>query len=157
MGELVTNTKLNLASKTLIEQLPDHVSELIVELAQQNRVELWHITAGVLLSVYMEGRLSAFVLDPAWQEGLRQKDCTCQYEPCGKKFKGKHIGQLYCSNECGLLASGQKFDEVENFVELKPAPIEPGAIDSVSASPPAGWGGDNVDLPPLDEEISTSA
>jgi len=98
------SAKLNQAAADLLEQLPDHAGQLVHSLCKQYQMPLWQYTAGILLAVHLEGRLSEFRLDPAWKDGLKTSELICKH--CGKSFKPRHIGQPYCSNECGMAAVG---------------------------------------------------
>lgn len=140
----ITEKRLNEAAQLIINQLPDHAGQLIEELSKQNYTELWQMTAGIILSVHMEGRLSSFILDPAWRDGVKQKDHTCKYEECKKIFKPIHIGQLYCSNECGLRADNQIFED-EKVGILKHAPSEPKSDSPKLDNTDAGWGSPTID------------
>jgi len=91
--------RLEAGAEMLVDQLPDHIGELVHELAKEYVLPLWHIVCGVLLEVHSQGHLSAFQLDPAWRDGLRQREYKCKH--CGETFKPIHIGQPYCSNKCG--------------------------------------------------------
>ena len=117
----ISDEKLNAAAKMLIDQLPDHVGELVEVLTEEYQLPLWHLVDGILLEVHSEGRLSAFTIDPAWREALKQKMLRCQYEDCGKLFQPKWIGQLYCSNACGNAAAG-KFIVKAQKTEMTPLP-----------------------------------
>ena len=132
----ITEDKLELAAKSIIEQLPDHAGELIVNLSKQYQVPLWQYTCGILLAVHLEGRLSEFRLDPAWKEGLRQKLLKCQYDKCNQMFKARHINQPYCSNECGLLAAGVVPISKEN---IKNAVISKPKFNTTKPNPTGDW------------------
>lgn len=136
--------RLNTAASGLLEQLPDHAGQLVHSLAKQYQMPLWQYTCGILLAVHLEGRLSEFRLDPAWRDGLKTKELTCKH--CGKSFKPRHIGQPFCSNECGLLATGP--EEIRKSLN-KDSVHEPS--DSIVAtkhpatsnhSSPSGWSAD---------------
>ena len=103
---MLAETKLNQAAKDLLEQLPDHAGQLVHSLAKQFQMPLWQYACGILLAVHLEGRLSEFRVDPAWKAGLKTKELKCKY--CGSVFTPRHINQPYCSNECGLAATGPK-------------------------------------------------
>jgi hypothetical protein len=111
--EVNTQTKLqekedslNQAAKDLLEQLPDHAGQLVHSLTKQYQQPLWQTTCGMLLALHLEGRMSEFRIDPAWKQGFKTHELQCQYKPCSKKFPPRHLGQLYCSNDCGLLDAG---------------------------------------------------
>lgn len=99
-----TNTGLDFAALKLMKQLPEDALELVKDIAKDNELRLWHIVAGIVLHVHSEGRLSAFQLDPAWEDGFREEELICKY--CEKPFKPRAINQPYCSNECGLRDAG---------------------------------------------------
>uniref|UniRef100_A0A6M3IJ19 Uncharacterized protein n=1 Tax=viral metagenome TaxID=1070528 RepID=A0A6M3IJ19_9ZZZZ len=101
--------KLNSSAEALLDQLPDHAGQLVHSLATQYSIPIWQYTCAILLAVHMEGRLSEFRLDPAWKDGLRTKELICKH--CGTKFSPRHIGQPFCSNDCGLAAAGQLHKE----------------------------------------------
>ena len=121
--------ELNKAAQLVIDQIPDHAGQLINTLATQFSVPIWQYTAGILLAVHLEGRLSEFRLDPAWKDGLKTKELICKQ--CGKTFKPRHIGQPYCSNECGTIATGPK-EHIENVSTLPPPTNR--ASDSIATS-----------------------
>ena len=102
MLDQITQDKLNDAANLLLDQIPQ-AKELTTILAEEHFAPIWKITCGVLLAAHLEGRLSAFYLDPAWEDGLRQKESTCKH--CGKTFEPINIAQPYCSNKCGLAAT----------------------------------------------------
>jgi hypothetical protein len=119
---LLQESKLNQASQDLLDQLPDHVGQLVTSLAKQTYIPQWQLVCGVLLAVHQEGRLSEFRLDPAWKDGLRTKELVCQYAKCGKTFTPKRIAQKYCSTECGLKADGMwKIPETKPNANILPA------------------------------------
>lgn len=93
----------NRIAKDLIDQLPDHIGEQVELLANEYKVPLWQFVCGIMLDSYQLGRLSAFVLDPAWKDGYRHRDYKCAH--CGKAFEAIRINQVYCSNECGTEAA----------------------------------------------------
>lgn len=97
----ITEQQLNDAAKLLADQLPDAAGQLMGDLAKEYDMALWKLAAGILLASHIEGRLSAFELDPAWAEGLvKQREAICKR--CGIAFIPININQPYCSNECGL-------------------------------------------------------
>ena len=122
--------QLNDAAQLLIDQLPDHAGELLESLAKQYTMPLWQYTTGILLAVHLEGRLSEFRLDPAWKSGLKTKELICKH--CKKPFTPKHIGQPYCSNECGLAATGPKEHIANEPIRIKPT-------RSPDPGQPANW------------------
>jgi hypothetical protein len=128
---------LNDAAQLIIDQLPDHAGELLVALKDQYRVELWQYVCGVMLTMHLEGRLADFRLDPAWREGLKKKELECKY--CHKMFAPRHIGQPYCSNECGLRADG-KLKDIPTETEDIPTETEDKPNDTATSNP-VGVGG----------------
>jgi len=105
----VTDEHLNSAARMLLEQIPEHAYELMHVLCDENQVPMWHVVAGQLLAAHLDGRLSAFQLDPAWRQGLRQQVLVCKL--CEKEFKPKRLGQIYCGSVCGLKAENNKLHE----------------------------------------------
>lgn len=100
----VDDAKLNECAEELIRVLPPEVGMLVKTLAEEYNVQLWMVVDGVLIENEMNGQLSAFAIDPSWRDGILQKKLTCKY--CGKVFPPVNVGQLYCSNDCGLAAAG---------------------------------------------------
>ena len=96
----IDNNKLNSDAEELLLCMPEHVSELVHELSSDYFTQVWQIFCGVVLEVYMQGRLSNYTLDPAWADGLKQYDYRCKH--CKKSFKPTNLGQVYCSNDCGV-------------------------------------------------------
>lgn len=84
----------------LIEQMPDYVAQLIDEIAAQGSIPRWQLIGGILFEAYNNGYLSAYTLDPAWKDGFRPNETICKH--CKKVFQPVRIGQIYCSNDCGL-------------------------------------------------------
>jgi len=121
--------ELNKAAQLVIDQIPDHAGQLINTLSKQFSIPVWQYTAGILLAVHLEGRLSEFRLDPAWKDGIKTKELICKH--CNKPFAPQHIGQPYCSNECGLAATGPE-EHIENVPTLPPTPNR--ASDSITTS-----------------------
>jgi len=137
---IVAVKRLNDSALLLIDQLPDHIGQLLENLSTQYQIPIWQYTVGVILAVHLEGRLSEFRLDPAWKDGLKTKELQCKYKPCSKMFKPRHIGQPYCSNECGLAATGPK--ELQDDILTIPTKL-PGSADFESGT---DWGGVDADL-----------
>jgi len=132
----MTPERLNLAAEALLKQLPDHAGDLVVSLSKQFTLPIWQYVTGILLAVHLEGRLSEFRLDPAWKDGLKQNLLRCQWTACGKMFKPRHIGQKFCSNDCGNLATGPR----EIFGNVKPVPDIPTSIpDPTHDSAGSSW------------------
>lgn len=135
--------RLNDSASMLLRQLPDHAGQLVETLAKQYSMPIWQYVTGILLAVHLEGRLSEFRLDPAWKDGLKTKELKCQYKPCSKMFKPRHIGQPYCTNECGTKATGPKeIQDVTNITNI-PTPVMPKSAD---ASTVAGWDSSNPSM-----------
>jgi len=130
----VVEARLNQAASDLLEQLPDHVGQLVHSLAKQFQMPLWQYTCGILLAVHLEGRLSEFRIDPAWREGLKTKTLICKQ--CKKSFVPRHINQPYCCNECGILANqAQKPKKDPHHAIRTTKPVR--SADSTPAG--AGW------------------
>jgi hypothetical protein len=95
----IDEATLDKYTEELLLCLPEHASELMHELAKDYKLPIWQLFCGVVLEVHTQGNLSNFSMDPAWAEGLKQYDYACKH--CQKKFKPFHLGQIFCSNECG--------------------------------------------------------
>ena len=113
----LTDTTLNTGSKQLLDQLPDGAGSLVVAMARERGVPLWHAVAGILLEAHTEGRLSAMTIDPAWKVGFKKKLSICQY--CKRRFVPKHVNQPYCSHRCGEIVAYEK------RLEQAPIPVKP--------------------------------
>ncbi len=98
----ITDAQLEAAAGMLLEQLPDGLMELFDVLCTDYGLTRWKLVCGIMLDVYMQGRLSAFTIDPSWNDGTRTKDAVCKM--CKKTFRPKYIGQPFCSNDCGIKA-----------------------------------------------------
>lgn len=147
----INDKKLNDAAELLMICIPDHASELIHELAKEYLIPPWQVFAGVVLEMHLRGMLSGFSLDPSWAEGVMQRKYICKR--CEKNFQPLNVGQLYCSNECGLAATVQPNIEDHKDVTKPlntPAP-EPKSVDSdefvnrisklIKKTDSAGWDG----------------
>uniref|UniRef100_A0A6M3IN42 Uncharacterized protein n=1 Tax=viral metagenome TaxID=1070528 RepID=A0A6M3IN42_9ZZZZ len=132
-----TDDKFNEAAKLLIDQMPDHTSQLIEKLAEQAYVPLWQMVCGILLAQYSAGTLSIYQIDPAWKDGLRKQMNKCKQ--CGKMFKSRHIGQPYCTNECGLKAIGQWHEEEDEGVKERVVADSPTSADAGVVAHDSGW------------------
>ena len=155
--EEITETHLNAAAVLLLSQLPEHAVELFGVIGKDYGLPIWQVVAGCLVSTHLEGRVSAFTLDPDWRDGFRRDELTCQWEPCGKTFPPNRIGQLYCCNECGLKANSQWYpteDATDDTIQLEPA-FEP--ADGRSTVPGGAWGGSAFveDTHPVSPELDT--
>ena len=98
----ITDAQLEAATGMLLEQMPDGLMELFDVLCSDYGLSRWKLVCGILLDVYMQGRLSAFTIDPTWNDGTRTKDAICKQ--CKKTFRPKNIGQPYCTDACGTQA-----------------------------------------------------
>ena len=136
-------TLLNQAAIDLLHQLPDHADQLVHSLAKQYQQPIWRIACGMWLALHLEGRMSEFRVDPAWKHGFKTRELTCQYKPCGKKFPPRHIGQLYCSNECGLSAADIVSIPREN---VKNATISKPKFDTNKPGDSGEWA-DSIETP----------
>ena len=143
------DTQLNKAVQLLIDQMPDHVGELIQELSAQTYISKWQLVGGILFEAYNGGYLSAYTLDPAWKDGFRAKESKCGF--CKDLFMPKRIGQLFCCNECGQGRPkiGQESEEVKKETKKNvldtPKPNKPESIPggvankSDNKGPKSGW------------------
>jgi len=138
----ITAEALNAAAELLLSQLPEHAVELFGVIAGDYTLPIWQVVAGCLVSIHMEGRVSAFTLDPDWLDGFKQDELKCHYVPCGATFTPKRIGQLYCSNECGLRAIGQWHDTEVNEDDTTQLDLFPPGGGSRPVVSGGGWGGD---------------
>jgi len=102
----VTIQNLDNSATLLLAQLPDHCGELVENLSKEYQIPLWQMFCGILLAMHLEGRLSAFQLDPAWRENLRQDKLIC--DRCKQTFKPDHLAQKYCSEKCGVAANEEE-------------------------------------------------
>lgn len=102
----ITTNDLDNAAELLLQQLPDNAGELVRILRTEYEMPLWQLFCGILLAMHLEGRLSAFTLDPAWRDGIRQRDLVCK--KCKKPFTPIHINQLYCTDICGNKVEAEK-------------------------------------------------
>lgn len=145
----VTDEQLNAAADLLLTQLPDHAGELVHILQGEYQVQLWHLLCGIMLAMHQEGRLSAFTLDPAWRDGLRQRMLKCH--ECNKLFKPHNIGQQFCTNTCGNINEARKLglyekdtqndtytDSVSNKPESVDSEPSPNNVDPVIATDGTG-------------------
>jgi len=133
----LAETKLNQAAADLLTQLPDHAGQLVHSLAKQYQMPLWQYTAGILLAVHLEGRLSEFRIDPAWRDGMKTKTLKCKH--CGEAFVPRHINQPYCSNICGL-AAVEKLIPRNDKETLKNDPIpDMSRAASIASSANMAW------------------
>jgi len=131
--------ELDKAAELLLGQIPDHAGELVHSLSKQFQIPLWQYLDGILLAVHLEGRLSEFRLDPAWKDGLKTKELKCKH--CNKMFKPVHIGQPYCSNECGFAATGPE-PHIEKTPIEEPQDNEPLRTDltkHLDTNKPSDW------------------
>ena len=103
VAKQITKDALDNAAALLLAQLPDQCGELVTNLRDEYAIPLWQLFCGILLAMHLEGRLSAFQLDPAWQDGLRQHDLLCGW--CKTSFTPRWIAQKYCSEKCGVAAN----------------------------------------------------
>ena len=151
----ITDAQLEAAAGMLLEQMPDGLMELFDVLCSDYGLNRWKLVCGILLDVYMQGRLSAFTIDPSWNDGTRTKESECKM--CKKSFRPKYIGQPYCSDDCGTKAEILKGTLVPGVL-TKLIQEEPNASDNdfhaasadtvsvlrsskPSDSGDAGWGG----------------
>jgi len=95
----ITAQELTRCTDTLLSQLPVEVDETIKYLANDYKIPKWQIVCGVLMEAQLGGRLSAFMLDPSWQDGFKQALGICKQ--CKKPFKPVRLGQLFCTEACG--------------------------------------------------------
>jgi hypothetical protein len=115
----INEEELTKAAQLLMDCLPDHASELIHEISKDYS-PVWQVFAGVVLEAHMNGVLSAFTTDPAWQEGLKQYIYKCKF--CDKEFTPKQYGQLYCSNECGFEATRHGDKPIDKPMAIRDLP-----------------------------------
>ena len=123
----ITDAQLEAAAGMLLEQMPDGLMELFDVLCSDYGLNRWKLVCGILLDVYMQGRLSAFTIDPTWNDGTRTKDAICKQ--CKKTFRPKNIGQPYCTDACGTQAEIAKGTLVPG-VMTKLVQEEPNASDT---------------------------
>ena len=124
----INEEELTKAAQLLMDCLPDHASELIDEISKDYATPKWQVFAGIVLEAHMNGVLSAFTVDPAWQEGLKQYVYVCQF--CKKEFVPKNYGQLYCSNDCG-------FEATKNVTKPDNKPVAIPDVPDISNLTPA--------------------
>jgi len=84
----------------LMDQMPDYVQQLVVEIAAQAFVPKWQLVGGIIFEAYNNGYLSAYTLDPAWKDGFKPSESICKF--CKKPYMPVRVGQLFCCNDCGL-------------------------------------------------------
>jgi len=107
MTERSTMKRLEIAATLILDQLPKQLRDLAIELADlQYHCPRWHLVAGSIMRLSEEGRLASYSTDPGWStDRLEREPTICAYKPCSKSFEPTRLGQIYCSNECGHLAT----------------------------------------------------
>jgi len=93
---------LNDAATLIINQLPPSFRDFAFEVADVIlKIPRWQLVAGILLFSAESGNLVSPSLDPSWTtNGISLSISTCP--ECGKQFTPHRLGQIFCSNECGL-------------------------------------------------------
>lgn len=97
-----THDKLEAAAELLLSVLPNHIAETLHHFCKSEiEIPLWHYLCGIWVRCYSSGELNGYDIDPAWEEGafgLHELICAV----CKKQFKQTRIGQLVCSDVCGI-------------------------------------------------------
>jgi len=98
---------LNDAATLIINQLPPSFRDFAFEVADVIlKIPRWQLVAGILLFSAESGNLVSPSLDPSWTtNGISLSTSTCP--ECGKQFTPYRLGQIFCSNECGLSHSSR--------------------------------------------------
>lgn len=138
---------LNKHTEDLLLCLPEHASELMHQIADDYHLPIWQIFCGIVLEVHMQGNLSNFYLEPAWAEGLKQYEYICKH--CNKTFTPIHIGQVFCSNECGETHTTGKVTKDDTVIAKPTPPIAVATnrpadnfaakISELTSKTPSGW------------------
>jgi hypothetical protein len=101
--------RLEWAAQLLCSALPDYIVTALDRAADAAHLKIWQQILGLLVFCFKSGTIVSPDIDPQWLSGtpLLVQESKCGI--CDKSFKPKNRGQLYCSNECGLVAARKVF------------------------------------------------
>lgn len=133
----ITTQDITKCVDLILEQLPEEVGQTITFLSNDYKIPKWQLVCGVLLESQLSGRLSAFMLDPSWNEGVKQTTAICKQ--CHKTFKPDRLGQIYCTEPCAQAA------HLATHPELKESPND--RVNTVTITNPARLGGSDTPQP----------
>lgn len=115
---------LSQAWDTLKQVLHPHVRTAIWGAAESQHLPEWQLVCGLIVHISQSSGLFSPIIDPSWRDlknserALIDFSAVCMNKQCGKKFVGKHRGQVYCSNECGVFVEEALFEKKRAAGEL---------------------------------------
>ena len=99
-GYRFSDEQMDIGIKMSLTRIPRQKKDWFLEICYLiTHRPFWQVLWGSFNRVNENGQAQAPILDPTWEMGneLAADWSECRY--CGAKFRPKHYGQIFCSNE----------------------------------------------------------